>query len=66
MFNLTLVARETGGTLNFENCSFVCKHRNKIDALSQSYGTSMVHNNTIFFETEEQMRNFASEITTFK
>lgn len=66
MFNLTLVARETGGKLNYENCAFVCSHRNEINALAQNSGISMMHNNTLLFETEEEMFQFASKIEALK
>lgn len=66
MFDLTLIANENGGKIIYENCSFVCRNRNIICELAKQHRTIMMSNHTIFFETEEEMYNFASKIAKLK
>ena len=66
MFDLTLLARETGSKIHYENSSFICTHRKEINQLAQHEGAHIMHNNVILFETEKNMYSFASKIATIK
>lgn len=65
MFKLILATGENHNCkIIYENSAFICQHRSTIITLAQEIGAIIVHNNEIYFETEEEMHSFASTISS--